>query len=86
MQENLFSGVCEQQRRRPACASAQSDQCLCCLVRGKYHIKTYSKRNFTILAISVAEQAGLNLTLSETLKTGFVAWRSDSVVAWWDLF
>ena len=27
--ENLSSGVCEQQRRRPACASAQSDQRLC---------------------------------------------------------
>ena len=24
--ENLSSAVCEQQRRRPACASAQSDQ------------------------------------------------------------
>ena len=28
-QENLSSGVCELQRGRPACASAQSDQCLC---------------------------------------------------------
>ena len=27
--ENLSSGVCEQHRRRPACASAQSDQRLC---------------------------------------------------------
>ena len=27
--ENLSSGVCEQHRRRPACASAQSYQCLC---------------------------------------------------------
>ena len=29
MQENLSSGVCEQQRQRPACAPVQSDQCLC---------------------------------------------------------
>ena len=34
----LFSGVCEQQRRRPACASAQSDQRLCNSLSGKYHI------------------------------------------------
>ena len=27
--ENLSSGVCEQQRGRPACASAQSDQRFC---------------------------------------------------------
>ena len=30
--------VCEQQRRRPACASAQSDQRLCYSVFGKYHM------------------------------------------------
>ena len=29
-------GVCEQHRRRPACASAQSDQHLCYLLCGKY--------------------------------------------------
>ena len=31
-------GVCEQQRRRPACASAQSDQRICYSLIGKYHI------------------------------------------------
>ena len=31
-------GVCKQQRRRPACASGQSDQRLCFLLIGKYHI------------------------------------------------
>ena len=36
---------------------------------GKYHIQTCYKRNFNFLA----EQAGLNLTLSETPKTGFLA-------------
>ena len=38
MQENLSSGVCEQHRRRPACASAQSDQRLCYSFFEKYHI------------------------------------------------
>ena len=37
-QENLSKGVCENHRRRPACASAQSDQHLCYSLLGKYHI------------------------------------------------
>ena len=36
--ENLSSVVCEQQRHRPACAYAQSDQRLCCSLIVKYHI------------------------------------------------
>ena len=36
--ENLSSGEGEQQRRRPACASAQSDQRLCNSLIGKYYI------------------------------------------------
>ena len=36
--ENLSSGVCEQNRRRPACASAQSDQRLCYSRFGKYYL------------------------------------------------
>ena len=36
--ENLSSMVCKQQRRRPACASAQSDQRLYYSFIGKYHI------------------------------------------------
>ena len=35
---NLSSGVWEQQRRRPACASAQTDQRLCYSLFGKYDI------------------------------------------------
>ena len=38
MRENLSSGVCQQQRRRPACASAQTDQRLCYSLFRKYHI------------------------------------------------
>ena len=50
MRENLSSGVCEQEKWRPACASTQSDQHPCYLLNGKYHIKTCYKQNFTILA------------------------------------
>ena len=48
--ENLPSGVCEQHRGRPACASAQSDQRLCYSRFGKNHIKACYKRNFSFLA------------------------------------
>ena len=47
--ENLSSEVCEQQRRRPACASAQTDQRLYYSLTGKYHIVTCFERNFPIL-------------------------------------
>ena len=43
-------GVCEQQRRRPACASAQTDQRLCYSLTEKYHILTCFKQNFNVLA------------------------------------
>ena len=36
--ENLSLGGFEQYRRRPACASAQSDQRLCYLLFGKNHM------------------------------------------------
>ena len=38
LRENLSLEVCDQQRRRPACTAAQSDQRLCYLLFGKYHI------------------------------------------------
>ena len=46
-QEKLSS---EQQKRRPACASTQSEQRLCFSLFGKYYILTYYKRNFNLLA------------------------------------
>ena len=44
--ENLSSGVCEQHRRRPACASAQSDQRLCYSRFVKHHIQACYEQNF----------------------------------------
>ena len=55
--ENLSSVVCEQQRRRLVCASAQSDQHLCYSLIVKYHIHTRYKRNFNFLA-SLCSGAG----------------------------
>ena len=66
--------ISEQQRRRSACASAQSDQRLCCSLPRQYNICTCYSRNFKTL-VSSAEQAGLSLNLSQTPMTGFlVTW------------
>ena len=48
--ENLSSGVLEQHRRRPACASAQSDQRFCYSLFGKYHMLTCYRWNLNVLA------------------------------------
>ena len=48
--EALSSDGCEQQRRRPACASAQTDQRLYSSRFGKNLMKTCYKRNFSLLA------------------------------------
>ena len=50
-------GIREQQRCRSACASAQSDQCLYCLLPGKYNTSTCYIRNFKNLA-SLCNWAG----------------------------
>ena len=62
--------VCKQQRHRPACKSVWSDQCFCYALIGEYHILTCYKQIFKL--VSVAQETGLSLALSETQKTGFV--------------
>ena len=42
--------ICEQHRRRSACASAQSDQCLCCSLLRQYNISRFYSRNLKTLA------------------------------------
>ena len=42
--------VYEQQRRRPACSSAQTDQRLCYWLFGKYHVLTCYKQNLNFRA------------------------------------
>ena len=44
--ENLTSGVNEQQKRRPACASAQSDQRHCHSLLGKYNYLDFLRAKF----------------------------------------
>ena len=54
--ENL-TVACEQHRRSSACASAQSDQRLCCSLSGRYNIPTSTMQSFNILT-SLCSWAG----------------------------
>ena len=72
--------ICEQQRRRSACASAQSDQRLCfrCLDSIISVVSIYEIS--TLYLASVAAHVGLSLTWSKTPKTGFLLTR---FMEWW---
>ena len=48
--ENVSYAIFEQQRRRSASASAQSDQCLCCSLIRLYKICRFFSQNFKTLA------------------------------------
>ena len=71
--------ACEQQKCRPACASAQTDQRLCCSLSGKYNGKACYMQNINIPASLVAQQVGFSLTLSQTPNTCFLATRHLSI-------
>ena len=70
--KNVYCAMCEQQRCRSACTSAQSDdQHLCCslLTYVDSMICTHAvSKSFKILASFWAEQAGLNRTCSKIPK------------------
>ena len=81
LRENLSSDVCEQQRRRPASASAQPAHprslisAFVILLLGS-KISQPAASEFSIFKlVSVAEQDGLSLAIRETPKTGFLAMR-----------
>ena len=52
---------------------AQTDQPLSYSLFGKYHMQTWQISIFKL--VTVAEETGLKLALSETPKTGFLATR-----------
>ena len=69
--------ICVQQRRRSVCASAQSDQRLCFrFLDSIIPLLSISEIPSLYLA-SVAEQAGLSLSWSQTPKTGFLLTRLE---------
>ena len=63
--------ACKHQRHRPACASAQSGQCLCCLLPRKCANKLTTCK-ISILVSPLTEQAGIKHTLLVTPITGFL--------------
>ena len=65
----IVKSTCEHQRRRPACASAQSDQCLFSLSR-KYNSLACFIESFNILDVSGCStyQTSSSFTWSETPK------------------
>ena len=74
-QENLSSWVCQQQRRRPSCGSAQTDQRLCYSPIGKNHILTCYEQNFNVLASLCSWGDWLESPFHGKPKTGVVAVR-----------
>ena len=66
--ENLSDAICEQQRRRSACASAQQSAHPCSLI-GPFVVRCldiHILAKFNLSRLSVAEQGGLSLTWSQT--------------------
>ena len=62
--------ICEQQRRRSACASAQSDQCLCCSLSRSCNVSSFCNQNFKPRA-SFCSLASLSLSWAETPEDTF---------------
>ena len=62
--ETLSSGVCEQHRRRPACASAQSDQRLFIRSLESIICKLAAGEISIFKLVSIAEETGLKHSLS----------------------
>ena len=69
--ENVSFVICEQQRCRSACASAQSDQRLYCSLLRYYNISRFYSRNFKTLASFCGCAGRLCLAWSETPEYTF---------------
>ena len=63
VRENLSSGVCEQQRRRPACAYAESDQRFVVHLTESIMSRHSTSEISMFYFVSVAKQANLDITL-----------------------
>ena len=69
------NGICEQQRCRSACASAQSDQRLCCSLPWWYNRSSFYIRNFKPLLSSWSWAGRFESSLLATPKTCFLVTR-----------
>ena len=72
--------ICEQQRRRSACVSAQSDQRLCFRFLDSIIPLVSISETSSLYLASVAAQAGLSLPWSQIPKTGFLVTRLKSLL------
>ena len=73
--ENVSYAICEEQRRRSACASAQSDQRLRCSMPRQNDTSSFYIRNFKILA-SLCSWAGRFVScLVEDSRRYIFSWR-----------
>ena len=70
MRKPVFA-TCEQQRRRSACTSAQSDQRLCCLLLDSIIPLLAIAKISRLQLVFVAEQASLSLIWSQTPRDRF---------------
>ena len=57
--------MCDQQRLRPACVYAQSDQSLCLSLEYSLNVKVLTEQNLEFLSLKEAAQARLSLHLSK---------------------
>ena len=85
--EKTCFAICEQQRRRSDCASALSDQRLCFLCLDSVIPLLAIAKISSLYLVTVAEQAGLSLTWSQTPKTDFLVtkllyWLLTEAIDW----
>ena len=73
--ENVSYAICEQQWCRSACASAQSDQHLCCSLLRLYYMYTCYIQSFKILASFCSWAGWFEYYLVESPRSHIFAWR-----------
>ena len=70
-----FPTMCDQQRLRPACAYAQSDQSLCLWLAYSISVKLLTEHHLEFLSLKEAAQARLSLHLSKCHIVGnYMSW------------
>ena len=77
--ENVHYVICEQQMRRSACTSAQSDQRLCCSLLRKYNIFRFYSRNFKTLASFCGCAGRFSSGLVGNFRRHILSWRGSFI-------
>ena len=81
--ENMSYAICEQQRRRSACASAQSHQRLCCSLLRQNDTSSFYIRNFKILAGLYSWAGQFMFCLVGDSRRHIFSWRGSFVFKDW---